>query len=161
MRHARPRIPVHVLRGPATIAFINKTTGTPNLAALLVYAIIVAFSASARVTLAYWLHPLDRARSAARRWTVTYTILIVALSALFVAGEAPIERRVDFDTYYSSTAFIREFILLYLVALAVADVALMGLCWKWAGLAGRPWLRRAWDSPLARVVALPSALPNS
>ncbi|SEB60558.1 MAB_1171c family putative transporter [Streptomyces melanosporofaciens] len=127
---------------PASIAFINKITGTPNLAALFVYAIIVAFSASARVTLAYWLHPLDRARSAARRWTATYTIFIMALIALFAAGEAPIERRVDFDTYYSSTPFIREFILLYLIALAIADIALMGLCWKWAALAGRPWLRR-------------------
>ncbi|MBI0379327.1 hypothetical protein JBE27_24345 [Streptomyces albiflaviniger] len=116
---------------------INKTTGVPNLAALFVYIIIVMISASAHVMLAYWLHPLDRARQAARRWTLTYAVLITVMIALFAAGDAPVERRLDFDTYYASAPYLREFILLYLVALAAATAAMMGLCWKWATLAGR------------------------
>ncbi|WP_343299707.1 MAB_1171c family putative transporter [Streptomyces sp. 5-6(2022)] len=127
---------------PSSVAVINKTTGVPNLAALFVYIIIVMISASAHVMLAYWLHPLDRARQAARRWMLTYAVLITVMIALFAAGDAPVERRLDFDTYYASAPYLREFILLYLVALAAATAAMMGLCWKWATLAGRPWLSR-------------------
>lgn len=127
---------------PATVAAINRTSGVPNLAALVVYALLVALAASAHVLLAYWGSPSDRARQAARWWVAAYSLFIGALTVLFVVGETPVERRVDFDTYYATTPYIVEFILLYLLAVTAAMAALVRMCRKWAQVAGRPWLRR-------------------
>lgn len=127
---------------PAAIAFINRVSGVPNLAAPLVYSLLLALSASAHVMLAYWRHPPERARRTARRWMLVYGLLIACLVVLFMMGDTPVERRVDFDTYYATTPYTVEFVLLYLLALATAMVGQIWMCWRWAGVAGRPWLRR-------------------
>ena len=66
--------------------------------------------------------------------------MFVAIVLLFVLGDAPVERLRDLDTYYANTPFIREMIVLYLVALTVAGVAMNVMCWRWA-LQVRGWLR--------------------
>nr|MDT0660433.1 MAB_1171c family putative transporter [Micromonospora sp. DSM 115978] len=127
---------------PAMVAFVNRTSGVPNLAALLVYCLVVGEAAAALTLVAHWRGPADRARSVARRWMIGYAVILVALVALFTMGRAPVERQVDFDTYYARTPYLAQFIVTYLLAHAVAGVGVAGLCWRWAAVAGRPWLRR-------------------
>ncbi len=62
---------------------------------------------------------------------------------LFALGDTPVERPVDFEVYYANTPYIREMVVLYLVAHTVAGVLVTTLCRRWlAGVAGSVWLRR-------------------
>ena len=58
-------------------------------------------------------------------------MIIAAQTALFAVGDAPVERLADFDTYYAHTPFIREMIVLYLVAHMAAALTTTVLCWRW------------------------------
>lgn len=127
---------------PATIAFVNRASGVPNLAAPLVYSMLLALSASSLVLIAYWRDPPGAARRTARRWLLAYALLIGCLNVLFLLGDAPVERRRDFDTHYATTPYIAEFIVLYLLALTGAMIGLIRTGRHWARVAGRPWLRR-------------------
>jgi len=140
---------------PAVIGLLNRLTGVANFAAPLVYCLLVALGASCHVLLAYWRWPAEQALTIARRWTLAYAVIVMALVALFAVGEAPVERRVDFDTYYADTPYIAGFVLLYLLAVAVAMAVQVRMCWGWARVAGRPWLRRGlWLIGLGALGAL-------
>jgi hypothetical protein len=131
------------LGAPPTVAAVNHVTGVPNAAAVLTYSAVTAFSAASLILILHWRGgDPDRVQRVCRRWLITYTAVTVLQGALFVAGEAPVERRTDFDTYYATTPFIREMIVLYLVAHMAAALTTTVLCWRWTGqIAG--WTHRA------------------
>ncbi|MEU1042783.1 MAB_1171c family putative transporter [Streptomyces sp. NPDC005551] len=132
---------VFLFAAPPTIAEVNELTGVPNFSAPLVYCLLSAFSASCLVLIVNWRGgPPESTRRVSRRWTAGYTLVSVALVVLFVLGDTPEERLRDFDTHYANTPFVREMIVLYLVALTVAGVAVNVMCWRWA-LQVRGWLR--------------------
>ncbi|WP_328688369.1 hypothetical protein OHA74_51850 [Streptomyces phaeochromogenes] len=126
---------------PPTIAAVNRASGIANFSSPLVYSIISAFSASCLLLIIHWRGgPPDYVQRISRRWQAGYLLVIVALIALFVLGDAPLERRTDFDTYYASTPFIGEMIVLYLLAHMTAALVTTALCWSWA-LQVTGWLR--------------------
>ncbi|MFJ8076892.1 MAB_1171c family putative transporter [Streptomyces sp. NPDC096176] len=126
---------------PPTIAAVNRITGVPNFSAPLVYCILTAFSASCLVLLVNWRGgPPAETRRISRRWIGAYSVVVVALLVLFMLGEAPVERLRDLDTHYATTPYIREMIVLYLVAHSVAAVGMTALCWRWS-LKVSSWLR--------------------
>ncbi|GGT42285.1 MAB_1171c family putative transporter [Streptomyces purpureus] len=132
---------VFFFAAPPTIHEVNRLTGIPNFSAPLVYALLSAFSASCLVLIVNWRGgPPEVTRRISRRWIAGYSVVIVALWVLFALGDAPVERLRDLDTYYCSTPYIREMILLYLAALTVAGFAMTILCWRWS-LRVRGWLR--------------------
>lgn len=59
-------------------------------------------------------------RRLSRRWITGYGVVSVALVGLYLLGDCREERLRDLDTYYATTPFIREMIVLYLAALTVA-----------------------------------------
>jgi hypothetical protein len=126
---------------PPTIAAVNRITGVPNFSAPLVYAILTAFSGSCLVLLVNWRGgPPEETRLISRRVIVGYGVVALTLVVLFTLGEAPVERLRDLDTYYATTPYIREMIVLYLAAHSVAAVGMTALCWHWS-LQVRGWLR--------------------
>ncbi|MBW5483037.1 MAB_1171c family putative transporter [Streptomyces bambusae] len=132
---------VFTFAAPPTIAAVNRWTGIPNVSAPLVYCLITAFSASCLVLIVNWRGgPPEQTRRVSRRWILGYGVVVVALVVLFVLGEAPEERLRDLDTYYVTTPYIREMIVLYLAAHTVAAVVMVALCWRWS-LQVRGWLR--------------------
>jgi hypothetical protein len=77
-----------------------------------------------------------------RRVVSVYSGVIVALWVLFLLADAPVERLTDLDTYYANTPFMREEIVLYLVAHAVAVLITSRLVWNWVRTEGLDvWLR--------------------
>ncbi|MEW2163654.1 MAB_1171c family putative transporter [Streptomyces sp. NPDC007084] len=130
-----------VLGAPPTVALVNGTTGIPNVAAPLTYGTVTAFSAASLILIVHWrgTDPV-RVHRTARVWMFSYLAVIASLGILFTLGDAPVERRADFDTYYASTPFIREMIVLYLVAYLVAAVTTTLLCWRWTRQVRR-WTR--------------------
>jgi hypothetical protein len=132
---------VFLFAAPPTIAKVNELTGVPNFSAPLVYCLLSAFSASYLVLLINWRGgPPEETRRLSLRWIAGYSVVGVALIVLFALGDTPEERLRDLDTYYANTPFIREMIVLYLIALTVAGVTLNIMCWRWA-LHVRGWLR--------------------
>jgi hypothetical protein len=124
---------VFCFAAPPTIAEVNAFTGIVNVSAPLVYCLLSAFSASCLVLMVNWRGgPPALTRRVNRRIVTGYGVVVAALAALFLLGSTPVERLRDFDTYYAHTPYIREMIVLYLVALTVAGVAMTVMCWRWA-----------------------------
>ncbi|MFF3489366.1 MAB_1171c family putative transporter [Streptomyces sp. NPDC002701] len=119
-----------LLGAPPTVTAINDLSGVPNLAAPLTYATITAYSASSLVLVVYWRGG-PHVRRTARRWVLSYALVLAGIAAMFAMGEASVERRTDFDTYYATTPFIAAMIVLYLVAhlTAVTVTAVRSLSW--------------------------------
>ncbi|WP_338895498.1 MAB_1171c family putative transporter [Streptomyces sp. TG1A-60] len=132
------------LGAPPTVGFINRAVGVPNAAACLIYGAVNAFSAASLVLVVHWRGADNpaRLRRISRTWLIAYALVIVVQTALFVAGDASVERRTDFDTYYATTPFIREMIVLYLVAHLAAACTTTALCWRWTPRI-HGWTRRA------------------
>ncbi|MFC9266228.1 MAB_1171c family putative transporter [Streptomyces zhihengii] len=128
---------------PPTIAAMNDLTGVPNFSAPLVYVLLTVFSAACIRLIVNWQSGGDPAyvRRATLWWMVGYGVTCLLIVALFIVGDAPVERLRDFDPYYASTPFIREMILLYLLAHTVASVLMTVLCWRWSRLDINRWLR--------------------
>jgi hypothetical protein len=119
-----------LLGAPPTVGAINRVSGIPNLAAPLTYASITAYSAMSLVLIIFWKGGPD-VRRIARLLMGGYCVVLVLVAVLFALGDAPTERRTDFDTYYAMTPFIAEMIVLYLLAhlAAVVTTALWSLRW--------------------------------
>ncbi|MEV5434324.1 MAB_1171c family putative transporter [Streptomyces sp. NPDC052701] len=118
------------LGAPPTVGFVNHLTGFPNLAAPLTYAAITAYCAASQVLVVYWRGG-PRVHRTARRWVLAYVCVVVGIAVTYALGEAPVERRTDLDTYYATTPFIAEMIVLYLVAhlTAVSVTTVSSLRW--------------------------------
>lgn len=127
---------------PATMSFINGVSGVSNLAMLVSFSVVVGLGASGRLLVVYWHDASAQSGVTAKRWVIAHVVVILVMVALFLAGDAPVERRTDFETYYATTPFIVEFVLIYLLAQAVALVSVVWRCWQWARIVGQPWLRR-------------------
>ncbi|MEU3923288.1 MAB_1171c family putative transporter [Streptomyces sp. NPDC029004] len=126
---------------PPTITVVNRVIGIPNVSAPLVYAILCAFSCASLILLVNWRGgPRERIRRTVRVWIAGYGVVIAALFVLFALGDAPDERLRDLDTYYATTPYIREMILVYLAGHTVAAVMVTALCWRWSRKVTR-WLR--------------------
>ncbi|MER6032123.1 MAB_1171c family putative transporter [Streptomyces sp. NPDC001851] len=138
---------VFVFVTPSTIAWTNRVAGVPNIAAPLVYSLLTAFCASCLLLITAWRHGLsDRSavtRRAQRRVIAVYSGVIVALWVLFALADVPVERRTDLDTYYANTPYMREEILLYLLAHCTTALITSRLIWNWVSTDGLldSWLR--------------------
>ncbi|MFJ5971494.1 MAB_1171c family putative transporter [Streptomyces sp. NPDC093060] len=137
---------VFVFCAPSTIARVNRLIGVPNVSAPWCYSLITAMCGSCLLLVITWRNGLSDRSAATRRavrWVISvYSGVIVALWVLFLLADAPEERLRDLDTYYATTPFMREEILLYLVAHAVAVLITSQQIWNWVrteGLDG--WLR--------------------
>ena len=137
---------VFVFAAPNTIAWTNRVTGVPNISAPWVYSLLTALCASWLLLIIAWRNGRsDRSALTRRatRWVVSvYAGVVVALWVLFALADAPVERLRDLDTYYANTPFMREEILLYLVAHTVACSITARLIWNWIRTDGLDaWLR--------------------
>nr|WP_280876960.1 DUF6545 domain-containing protein [Streptomyces pseudovenezuelae] len=137
---------VFVFVAPSTIAWVNRVTGVTNISAPWVYSLLTGFCGSCLLLIIAWRNGLsDRSAQTVRamRWVIaTYSGVIVALWVLFILGDAPVERLRDLDTYYANTAYLREMILLYLLAHTVATLITAWLIWNWVRTDGLDaWLR--------------------
>ncbi|WP_405555989.1 MAB_1171c family putative transporter [Streptomyces sp. NBC_01171] len=136
---------VFVFCSPSTIARVNRLTGVPNISAPWCYSLLTAFCGSCLLLIITWRNGPDRSAVTrrARRWVVSvYSGVIAVLWVLFLLADVPVERLRDLDTYYATTPFMREEILLYLCAHALACLITARLLWNWVRAEGLDaWLR--------------------
>ncbi|MFE0348469.1 MAB_1171c family putative transporter [Streptomyces griseoluteus] len=136
---------VFVFCSPSTIARVNRLTGVSNISAPWCYSLLTAFCGSCLLLIITWRNGPDRSAVTrrARRWVVSvYSGVIALLWLLFLLADVPVERLRDLDTYYATTPFMREEILLYLCAHALACLITARLLWNWVRAEGLDaWLR--------------------
>lgn len=137
---------VFVFAVPSVIAWTNRVVGVPNVAAPWVYSLITAFCACCLLLIVAWRNgPAARSPATRRlmRWVAgVYAGVIVVLWVLFALADVPRERLRDLDTYYATTPFMREEILLYLLAHTAACLITYRLIRNWARADGLDlWLR--------------------
>ncbi|MET7295285.1 MAB_1171c family putative transporter [Streptomyces griseoloalbus] len=118
------------LGAPPTVGAVNRIGGVPNLAAPVTYVAITGYCAASQVLIVHWRGG-PRVHRTARRWMLAYAVVVLAIAATFTLGDAPVERRTDLDTYYATTPFIAQMIVLYLLAhlTTVTVTAVSALRW--------------------------------
>ncbi|MFE9679324.1 DUF6545 domain-containing protein [Streptomyces sp. NPDC006259] len=133
---------VIVVITPINIHRLNVWTGIPNLAAPWAYSFLTAFCATGLTMIMRWREPpSDRRR---RRMTAIYWIyagIIVALWVTFLLADVPEARIYDLDTYYASTPWMREHILLYVLAHAVSSLVSASMLWRWYPRITKGWIK--------------------
>lgn len=127
---------------PVNIQRLNEVTGVPNIAAPWAYSFLTASCATGLTMIMRWREePSPRRRRRIRRIYGIYAGIIAALWLTFLLADAPRERLYDLDTYYAGTPWMREHILLYLLAHLVSCLTAVHMLWKWFHQVGNPWLR--------------------
>ncbi|HZG07267.1 MAG TPA: DUF6545 domain-containing protein [Streptomyces sp.] len=135
-------VAVCVFVTPGMIVRVNRVTGVPNLAAPWVYTLLTALSFACLLLIIAWQRGMEKARGTVRWMTVAYAAVAIALWVLFVLADTGTERVRDFDTYYATTPYARELIVLYLLAHTAAGAVASLLIWGW--LVSREHAVRSW-----------------
>ncbi|MFE9054498.1 MAB_1171c family putative transporter [Streptomyces mutabilis] len=120
-----------LLGAPPTVGAVNRLSGVPNLAAPLTYAALTGYCAASQVLVVHWRGG-PRVRRTARRWMLAYAAVLLGIAVTFALGEAPVERRTDLDTYYATTPFLAQMIVLYLLAHLTAVTVTTVSALRWA-----------------------------
>ncbi|MFJ9663626.1 MAB_1171c family putative transporter [Streptomyces sp. NPDC101219] len=127
---------------PVNIQRLNEMTGIPNFAAPWAYSFLTASCATGLTMIMRWREePSERRRRRLRRIHAAYAATIVALWVTFVLADVPRTRIYDLDTYYATTPWMREHILLYLLAHLTSCLTAAYMLWKWFKEVGNPWLK--------------------
>ncbi|MFF3489365.1 MAB_1171c family putative transporter [Streptomyces sp. NPDC002701] len=118
---------------PATLAAVNDYTGITNVGAPLTYSVISAYSCSLLILLIHWRGgPPELIWRLTLRSIAAYGTVIAGIIILFALADAPVERLRDLDTYYATTPYMREMIVLYLVGHGACTLVMGAVCWRWA-----------------------------
>ncbi|WP_328929081.1 hypothetical protein OG429_33985 [Streptomyces sp. NBC_00190] len=119
---------------PPTVTVVNRVTGVCNFSAVLVQCILCAYACTCLALIENWRGDTEgraHTRRRVRLWILGHLLVGVAVISCFILGDAPDERQRDFDTYYATTPYISEMLLLYLLANIVAAAAATIVCWRW------------------------------
>lgn len=133
---------VLVVITPVSIHRLNVLTGVPNIASPWAYSFLTAFCATGLTMIMRWREePSRRRQRRMRRVYWIYAGIVVGLWVTFLLADVPEPRVYDLDTYYASTPWMREHILLYLVAHMVSSLVAASMLWKWFPEVGNRWLK--------------------
>ncbi|MEV4824523.1 MAB_1171c family putative transporter [Micromonospora sp. NPDC049274] len=127
---------------PPIATAIDQVTGLPNLAKVMAHAGALTIYANAEIMLLHFALPTAAAAARARRWiwvTAGAFVIMVGLFAYTLTYDDPVRLTVEYATDPVVTAYLLIFLLLGLFAYCI-DIA--RLCWSYAKICGRPWLRR-------------------
>lgn len=131
---------------PVVYRTLDRSTGVANLATLVVYLCITAYSVTALIMLLLWHLPSVEARRRARRLLIAYSAVLATMSALFAAAHVPIDHPGTFEAAYGVDPIVGTFMLVYVTAFTTALGALVhrgfGFARRVARAGGHPWL--AW-----------------
>src|SRR6266498_521440 len=132
----------YTLATPWLSAHLDHAVGIPNVATLLIYGSDVVHTAFAQLLLLAWTHPREQVWVRFRWRLLAVGLALAAMASLFLMAEVPTERPIDFDAAYTTTPYVTEFLLVFYITFGVSMAALGWLCWRYAGMVGRLWLRR-------------------
>ncbi|MEU7673532.1 MAB_1171c family putative transporter [Micromonospora taraxaci] len=127
---------------PPIASAIDQVSGLPNLAKVMAHAGALTIYANAEIMLLHFALPPATAAARARKWiwvTASAFLIMVGLFAYTLTYDDPVLLTVEYATNPAVTAYLLIFLLLGLFAYCI-DIT--RLCWGYAKICGRPWLRR-------------------
>ncbi|MFK0154248.1 MAB_1171c family putative transporter [Streptomyces sp. NPDC090493] len=128
---------------PASLQKINDVTDVANIAAPWSYSMLTAFCGACLTMIITWREVPSRRRTRRIRsvWII-YGALVVALWVTFLLADVPVVRIYDIDTYYATTPWMREHILLYLFGYLTSTLVSAWMIWTWISeVRNKPWLK--------------------
>ncbi|MFH9981974.1 MAB_1171c family putative transporter [Streptomyces sp. NPDC017179] len=133
---------VLVVITPINIHRLNVLTGVPNIAAPWAYSFLTAFNATGLTMIIRWREaPSEGRRRRMIRIYWIYAAVGAGLWATFLLAHAPEPRVYDLDTYYACTPWMREHILLYVLAHMVSALVATYMLWRWLPEVTNRWLK--------------------
>ncbi|MER5436001.1 MAB_1171c family putative transporter [Streptomyces sp. NPDC002588] len=128
---------------PAIYVPVSNALGLDNLGKLIVHGSLIAFSICVQRMLLAWLYPPDVAKPKARLRVVigaaVLLVMVVLLTLAPIDGNGTSE---NFAKDYATTPYVAEYLLVYVTAVGAGVAEIARLCWRFAKVAGRPWLVR-------------------
>ena len=142
----------YTLAAPWISVRVDDALGVPNVATLLIYGSDVVHTAFAQLLLLAWTHPREQVWTRFRWRALAVAMALASMAVLFLMASVPAERPTDFNEVYATTPYVTEFLLVFYLTFGASMAALGQLCWRYAGMVGRLWLRRG-----LRLVAIGTA----
>jgi hypothetical protein len=125
---------------PITYVGFDRIIGVPNLSRLMMQTFGVAYTLVIQRLLLSWIYPVAEARRRSRRWLWLCVPVLFVQVALF-AGAPIHEEASNFAVRYGREPSVMALILVLGVCLTLTTADIVRLCWKFASLSGRPYLR--------------------
>ncbi|MFE3325906.1 MAB_1171c family putative transporter [Streptomyces sp. NPDC059176] len=143
-----------VVASPWLYVRIDRLLGVTNIATLIVYCSVAVCITCFLALLVSWSSAQNRVRMW-HRLIVSYAVITVAaMITFFSLGDVSDgEHHVDFDTHYAETPYIVEFLLAHQILYTVGMVGLFRMCWRYAKVVDRVWLRRGLKTIAVGAVA--------
>jgi hypothetical protein len=128
---------------PAVSAWLDRTTGVPNVGAFCIHMSAVALSFAIQVQVINWAYDPEVARPKIRTRLVALAAVIAVMTVLFVLMSQP-SRQDHYLLTGAETGGTRFTIYLgfYLAALGVGYSTSAWMSWQFAKVCREPWLRR-------------------
>ncbi|WBB81251.1 hypothetical protein O7606_07705 [Micromonospora sp. WMMD882] len=127
---------------PPLATGIDQASGLPNLAKVVSHGCAMTIAASAEIMLLHLALPAATAAARAQRWVWVTSGAFLAMVGLFghtLTYATPVLLTVEYATDPVVTAYLLIFMLVGFFAYCT-DIT--RLCWRFARICGRPWLRR-------------------
>ncbi|MFJ4836257.1 DUF6545 domain-containing protein [Streptomyces sp. NPDC088747] len=133
---------VFVSVAPVSLHKINTVTGVPNFAAPWTYSLLMSFCGACMAMIITWREdPSDRRQRRIRLVWAVHAAIIAALWGTFLMADVSTERIYDLDTYYANTPWMREHIVLYLLAYLASTLVAVWMIWTWISEVSRRSLK--------------------
>ncbi|MEU4215879.1 MAB_1171c family putative transporter [Actinoplanes sp. NPDC026623] len=133
---------IFALSTPSVWAAFDRALGVPNLAALVTQSIVIADSAALQALMLFWMYPRTQAWRKIRFRATLLTGVLLVMSALFLMTPAATERTRDFVATHAHLPTYSLYLLVYLAAYTITRIDILRMSWRYAPVAGAPWLRR-------------------
>lgn len=127
---------------PAIYLPVSTALGLDNLGKLVVHGSLIAFSVCVQRMLIMWNDPPEIALPRARRRVIAGVVVLLVMVVLLTLAPVHDSTAEHFAETYATTPFIAEYLLLYVTAVGTGLAEIARLCWRFAKVAGRPWLVR-------------------
>ncbi|MET8040541.1 MAB_1171c family putative transporter [Micromonospora sp. NPDC005215] len=127
---------------PPIATAIDQASDLPNLAKVISHGCALTISANAEIMLLHFALPPAKAAARARVWVWVTWLAFLVMAGLFaytLSYDEPVLLTVEYATDPVVTAYLLIFLLLGFFAYCF-DIT--RLCWSFAKICGRPWLRR-------------------
>jgi hypothetical protein len=130
----------HTLTVPSVYVGFERLVGVANISIIVSVACAMGFVLAGQRLLLHWVYPVEQARRRARPWQAFYVVALVAQIVLFALASVDVSTYYFVETY-GGTPFARECILIGDLCVFLAVVDMGRLCWRYASIAGRRFLR--------------------
>lgn len=127
---------------PPLATSIDQASGLPNLAKFVSHGCAMTIAASAEHMLLHLALPPAKAAARSRRWVWVTGGALLTMAGLFaytLSYDTPVQLTVEYARDSAVTAYLLIFMVVGFFAYCT-DIT--RLCWRFARICGRPWLRR-------------------